>query len=560
MKTKFFFFRLTAIGASVFAISGCAVTTVGVSQEASARKAEIKAIEASTPTVTLPRPGLKVVKGNFLGARPTPTSTATRLPAHLRNVTLIFGGGGGHIHNVAANITKVTGVPVRIAPEVAAPQGINIESGPNKPTDPQIYTGTAEMPLPLPMGAGVASQTFARVSTGPLPLSFKGDLADYLNLIAANTESHWTYENGEIQFFRLITRRFQIAMAPGSFSYRDEVGSGGAGGSGESAGAQFGSSAMATVDAQLTPWPAIEQAIKTMLTAEGKVNVSQMTGVVIVSDVKSSVDRIGKFIESENDVLTRQVRVDVREILVEENAGSSAGIDVSIVYNRFLESGLKVDGLSTAQKPNYSINTTAPSSLLDSATSGSMKVNFAREGYFQGSSIVAQALNGLGKVVSNSTRSIVTMNRVPGRLQEVTDRAYLAKTTPGTGSATGGSAVPGLEPGLVTYGDNMTIVPTIRDNSEVLMQLFSTRSSLVELKSISAGEGESFQQITTPVLARKKYSQQFRVRDGETLVIVSNSSESMGSTDKQGLTGASTLASKTKLISVLLITPRIMGI
>jgi Flp pilus assembly secretin CpaC len=112
----------------------------------------------------------------------------------------------------------------------------------------------------------------------------------------------------------------------------------------------------------------------------------------------------------------------------------------------------------------------------------------------------------------------------------------------------------------VTYGDNITVVPTVRDNGEVLMQLFSTRSSLIELNSVSAGEGATFQQINTPVLNRKKFSQNFRVRDGETLIIVSNVSNSLGSKDRQGITGASTTANRSKVMSVLMVTPRVQGI
>lgn len=540
-----------AIAVAALALSGCAVTTRDVSKAVRDGKGEIEAAQAQAPTQAMPKPGLRLMQGNFLGARTMQTSNATRLPAHLRSVVLGFGPSSGTIYQAAANITQVTGLPVRVSPDVGTTYFVL------KPEEAPT-AGSVPLPGPLPEMAPEAAPAAPR-STGPIPLSFTGDLSDYLNLIASAMNANWVYENGEVTFYKMLTRRLQLAVSPGTLAYRDDVSSGGSGGGGESNGSSFASSASATVEAQLSPWQGIEDAIKTMLSPEGKAHINQASAAIVITDLKANVDRITRYIEAENDLLTRQVRIEMREILVEESGSASAGIDVSIIYNRLLESGLNVDGLSAVAKPNYNIATTAPATLVDAA-SGTMKVNFAREGYFQGSSIVAQALNGIGKVVSNSSRTIITTNRVPGRVQDVTDRAYLAKTEPGTGGVDGGGGVPGLTPGLVTYGDNITVVPTVRDNGEVLMQLFSTRSSLIELNSVSAGEGATFQQINTPVLNRKKFSQNFRVRDGETLIIVSNVSNSLGSKDRQGITGASTTANRSKVMSVLMVTPRVQGI
>ncbi|PKO57913.1 MAG: hypothetical protein CVU24_18125 [Betaproteobacteria bacterium HGW-Betaproteobacteria-18] len=289
--------------------------------------------------------------------------------------------------------------------------------------------------------------------------------------------------------------------------------------------------------------------------------MNMASGAIVITDTKDSVERIGKYIESENDLLNRQVRIELREILVEDTGSSSVGLDINLVYNRFRDAGLSVDGLTT-NSPNYNIASTAPKTLVDAAT-GSMTLNVTNAAsYFNGTSVAAQALNGVGKVVSDSTRSVITTNRTPVRLQDVTDRAYLAETKPASGGTTdgGSSGVPGLTPGIVTYGDNVTVVPTVGNNGDVLLQLFSTRSNLVELNSVSTGSGATLQQINTPVLSRKKFSQNFRVRNGETLIIVSNASEGWGSKDRQGLTGASTSASRSKILSVLMVTPRVMGI
>lgn len=553
-------FPLTALAA---VLSGCAVTTVGVAEKADTATKTIEAaqVQARSPALNAPTPGLRRMNGNFLGSQPIQVSHAAGLPAHLRNVTLSFGPGGGTLETVAKNVRLATGLTIRIHPDVneqptaaaGSTSAVTITADPNE----------SNVPLPgavVPTAMG-ATRTPAAPS-GPIPLSFTGDLSDYFNNIAASLGVNWEYANGEVKFYRMLTRTFQLAVSPGTIGYKDEVTSGGSGGSGTSATAgSFASSTTASVDAQMMPWQGIENAIKTMLSPAGKSYVNMASGAIVITDTKESVDRIGKYIDSENDLLNRQVRIELREILVEDTGSSSVGLDINLIYTRFRDAGLSVDGLTT-NSPNYNIASTAPKTLVDAAT-GSMTLNVTNtNSYFNGTSVAAQALNGVGKVVSDSTRSVITTNRTPGRLQDVTDRAYLAETKPASGGGTtdGGSGVPGLTPGIVTYGDNVTVVPTVGNNGDVLLQLFSTRSNLIELNSVTAGTGATFQQINTPVLNRKKFSQNFRVRNGETLIIVSNASEGWGSKDRQGLTGASTSASRSKILSVLMVTPRVMGI
>jgi hypothetical protein len=112
---------------------------------------------------------------------------------------------------------------------------------------------------------------------------------------------------------------------------------------------------------------------------------------------------------------------------------------------------------------------------------------------------------------------------------------------------------------VVTYGDNLILVPTIGESNVVLLQLFSTRSSLLELNSVTAGQGVTFQQINTPVLGRQKNSQNFQVSQGDTLVIVGNTSDRWSSRDNNSITGGSRTALQHRTINVLLVTPRIMS-
>lgn len=531
--------RLIAV-AAFLALSGCAVTTQQVADEASKRTSVIAAAQQEVHAIPKRPAPMTRLTGNYVGGQPLAVSHSLALPPSAREVVLNFGKPYGSLADVARNIRSATGIAVRINSDVVV-RGAAVE-----PAPPPVPNGG-----PLPPG-GLAGP--ARPS-GDLPLVFTGDLSDYLNQVTGALGVSWEYANGEIHIYRKVTRVFSLMISPGALALRDDINTSGQGsGAGTAQSTQagtFGSNSTASTSSNYNPWDAIDQALKTMISAEGKYSVNQASGSVVVTDAKEVVDRIADWVKQENSALNRQVAIEVREIAVELRNNSQIGVDLNLVYQR-------LNAASGAQ--DWIFRFGAPASLTE-ADAGVIGFNVARpDAKLSGTNLAVQALNSLGNIVHDNTRTVITTNRVPGRLQDVTDRAYLAETTPASGGTTSGSAgVPGLRPGVVTYGDNLMLVPTIGESNVVLLQLFSTRSSLLELNSVSAGQGATFQQINTPVLARKKNSQNFQVGQGETLVIVGNNNEQWSSRDNHSVTGGSRTATQIRTVNVLLVTPRIMS-
>jgi len=517
--------------------SGCAVTTQQVADEASKRTAVVTTAHQQIQTLAKAPEPLKRISGNYMGGQATAISHSLSLPSVAREAVLNFAGYGS-LQDVARNIRAATGIPVRINTDVG-----------------NIGRGSAE-PAPIAQPGGpLPVMLRATRRTGDLPLGFSGDLGDYLNQITGMLGVSWEYANGEIHVFRRVTRVFTLMISPGSLSFRDDINTTGQSSGGGSAQTQqagtFGSNSNATTDASYKPWESVDQVLRTMASPEGKYTVNQASGTVVVTDTKEHVDRIADWVRQENAMMSRQVVIEVREIAVELRGDSQIGVDVNLVYQQ-------LNRASGAQDWVFRLG--APSSLTDSSA-GSLGFNIARpDSKLSGSNIALQALNALGNVVHDSTRTVVTTHRVPGRVQDVTDRAFLAETTPAAGGASAGTTgVPGLKPGVVTYGDNLILVPTIGDANVVLLQLFSTGSSLLELNSVTAGQGVTFQQIQTAVLGRKKNSQNFLMQQGETMVIVGNTTDRWSSKDNHSLTGGSRTASQLRTLNVLLVTPRVMA-
>lgn len=544
-------------------LCSCAVSPGKVAEQAQSKTEQISAAQEQAKKQRQIEPPLLRIKGNYLGSVPQPRS-ASGLPARLHDFVLNFGPGKGSLQAVAENLRVATGLAVRVNADVYNSTGVVSVQPVAAPAAPAASVSSAGIPAPSAnAGIGTSTGSSGKLLAVPasafstqLPLSFSGDLSDYLDQIASAVGINWEFNNGEIHFHRLTTRVFNVMLSPGQIAYRDDMTGGGSGsmtGSSSNSGqgnASFGSTSQSSVNATFDPWASLSESIRTMLSASGRLAVNQSSGTVVITDNRDVVERVARYVEAQNASYTAQVAIEVREIEVTLNDASQFGVDLNLVYQRLN---------AVSGNADWGFKFAAPSTLTDSSA-GSVGYNITKAGSsLNGSSVATQALNSFGTVLSDVTDTIITTNRVPGRKQNVTDRAYLASTTPGSGSASGtGTGVPGLNPGIVSYGNNLAVVPTIGDNRNVLLQFFDTRSTLTGFGTATTGSGLTLQQINTPELSRKKFSQNFWVGSGETLVIVGNNGDSWSSNSAVGVTGGSLKGSKTKTLQVLLVTPRIL--
>lgn len=165
---------------------------------------------------------------------------------------------------------------------------------------------------------------------------------------------------------------------------------------------------------------------------------------------------------------------------------------------------------------------------------------------------------GVGKVLSKTATTLVTTHRVPVPLARFATKGYLASTTPGSGGAVAsGTGVPGLAPGSVTTGLFLSALPTVLDNSALLLRLSIDSSTLEGIDSQSTGSGATFQQIQLPNVTGYKSDHNITMREGQTLVLVGLSNDTTSGQSQAGLLGGSLLNKKAQQMQVILVTPRI---
>lgn len=502
-------------------------------------------------------PLVRKADGIWLGGKPIAMKKKEDLPAAFSrtNKITLMAPERMNIATVAERITKITGIRVRINPDVYISAA---DLNPSGVTSQQASAGVAATPT-------VASAT--NTSTGfdtTMPVNYEnGSLSGLLDMVAARAGVSWRYEEREIIFYRFVTKTFSLKAIPGTADITASIGK--AGSADTSSGkdvantgvtaSNFSSSSETKAAMSISVWDGIEKAIKATMSPLGKLSISQATGTIVVTDVPQVINQVGSLLDHENRLLTRQVNFKVELIQINLNDQNQFGINWNAVYNSISEIAGKSWRVS-ATGPVMSISENAADigfSVLTSDSANPVK--------FEGSRAIFQALSTLGKVHDKRSVSMTTTNNQPAPFALTSQTGYLARIEAAsitTSAAATGS--PGLTPGIVTTGFIMNVTPTILDNSKILLHFSMDNSRLESIDKKSSGGNT----IETPVISSEQILQRLILRSNETVIIAPYESE-RGAYNRRTLdreigvgAGGSFDGRSEKTVTIILITPTLL--
>lgn len=519
------------------------------------------------------KPLVERMSGLYLGSSTVPLAYAASLPSVFRDqdITLNFpartrASGKVNLSTVAARITEVTNIPVRIQPDVFISAKSLVKNGSNAQVaetlpraQPNNLAAPMPMPTPLPVpnggNAAVSMEMSADYDTN-VPMEYSGTLAGYLDFICARLGINWEYKNGGIVLFRLMTKSFEVKVNPGDIKYSSSLskgggattGSAGGNGSATATSGSFTSDTASSVEAKASLWKSIASAVNGMKSPLGTPTVDEAAGLVTITDTKDVVREVENYINTINATMTRSVDLEVRVLQVTTQDSSSQGFDLNLLYSKINAAGVVESAVSIG----------APASLtsVDAGKVGFSVISPSKR--WSGSEIVAQVLNSLGTVVRDDTRTATTTNRVPVPLATFDTETYLATTTPAAGGGTGGGqGVPGLTPGQITTGNFLNALPTAYADGSVILRLAFDDTASRGMGTFSTGSGQTFQQIQLPKYSGSKSDHNVPMRDGESLVLVGKSTLTSVGNQRLSITGYSMANSITRTTEIIVVTPRV---
>lgn len=481
--------------------------------------------------------GVQVSEGVFIGAKKIAADPGQGMPANLlrANAVQISSRDPLTLSQIAERLTALTGVPhvvtlgaagmVQGSSNAIALDSTSVTEAANGGSQPVVARFTGNDP-----GLGAAGVTMVPELTGPLP--------KVLEAIATYFDVSWTYADGRVTFRDYITKQYQVVVLPDSIESETQIGRRAA--SAGTSSSTTGSAITASSEIDVDFWDELEDALRSLVGEGASVAIGRGTGVVTVTARVGDQQRIGEYIDALNETMSEQVSFDVNVLTVEISDSSAYGIDLEQLLVSLGSVAIDFAGASPL-----------------TSTVGTVNIGIINDDVSL--STVAQALETAGRVsVVNRTGAVTSNNRmVP--VQVVDEQSYVRETSINRDSD-GNVTDIAITPDVVTSGFTLQMLPRIINNREVMLNYAIEISELRDLKDF--GEGDT--RVQLPEVSRTTFQQQAILTNGETLVLAGfersadNSQRSGTGVPEFFLLGGGVNATQSKLVTVIMITPRII--
>ena len=492
------------------------------------------------------KPVLRRARSPWVGSVSVPMGSGERLPSIFTEpVKLNFDdaatGGKVSLRTMADRITAVTGVPVRLRPDV-----FGTDNGSPRPSPAPL----APSPQALPTLAGRPSAGLEGLPLPPVPLPaprdtsvnavamrWSGSLEGYLDLITDQLSLSWEYRDGVVVIERFRTEFFEVAALESETDYHlglsgaDQANATSSGNGGGGTNSTASSSNEVNEHGKSNVVGSILAAIAQIIKdVPGSSAVrSDGSGRIAVTTTKETLSKVRDFVRVENESLLRQAQVQFDVYSVTRNESDERGIEWNAVLSALGGAYTGTFGAptalasATAANIGFAILTPAQSGVTTSATT-----------HLGGSSALLKLLSQYGVSTQHREVSLLALNRTWDRKSSLGGRAYVSATIPGAASTTGVGA-PGLVTSTVTTGDRYLAQPFILDNNTVLLKFGIGLSSLVNLVNFTSGTGSAQQTVQTPETTAINDQSTVALKAGQILVIT-GLSRLVSSDDRRSLT------------------------
>ncbi|MGU7771757.1 type II secretory pathway protein [Burkholderia sp. MR1-5-21] len=516
------------------AMAGCAVSQHDVNASYDAAQGTITDALGKGPASM---PLVEDVPTAFLGDRMVPLAYEATLPAVFRDKTITLPANLG-IKQIATAVSNATGYPVHLSPDVFVPRDALV---------PRAGSGDSK--------GGAQGGGTGKASEEPVyAQAFSGKVGLYLRGMSSDLGLDWSFDGSQINLSRFVTRMYQIAAIPGKVHINSTMSKGmdtstgnqSGGGSGGSSGGNTGSFSAQTStgrDGTFDQIESITNELNNLKSPMGRVNVNPQSRLVTIYDTKDAADNMGKLLQRENAISTRQVAITVRTIQIALNKGTQAGANADVVFNA-MHAGLA----------RYAVSFTSPTSL--SSGGGAVGVSVLNPNApFTGTNAAINALNQYGRTVQDNTLTKLTLNGLPVSVASFQSDDYLRSTSPSSGSLTATSGgVPGLTPGTITTGDFVNILPAVNDHNQIVLAYWADSSKLNgPFTSAGVGSGQTQQQIQLAHTIGSKDDQTIALADGQTVVLYGAITDHADSTTNGGIGGITGSWNKSKTFQIIML-------
>ena len=392
------------------------------------------------------KPVLRRARSAWVSSVSVPMGSGERLPGVFTEpVRLNFddaaSGGKVSLRTMADRITAVTGVPVRIKPDVFSgtdggprqitPAAAPVASLPSLPTL-AAHGDAVAMPPILPF---LPRDT----SVHAVAMRWSGSLQGYLDQVTDQLSLSWEYRDGVVVIERMRTEFFEIAALESETDYHlglsgaDQANATSSGNGGGGTNSTASSSNEVNEHGKSNAIGSIIAAIGQMLkdVPGSSVVRSDGSGRLGVTTTKETLSKVRDFVRMENESLLRQAQVQFDIYSVTRKESDERGIEWNAVLSAL--GGAYTGSFGSPATLASMAGANIGFSILTPAQSG---VSTPATRHVGGSDALLKLLSEYGVSTQHREVSLLALNRTWDRKSSLGGRAYVSATIPGAASTT----------------------------------------------------------------------------------------------------------------------------
>jgi len=476
--------KFTALGLlAVAVLAGCVATAPrqavqndhkAASERVTTGHAELRAAAEENERRRL---AAQEVQRPFIAGNTVPVAREVAMPEALRRsvpTTANFVRGPVDLDTALRYISEASGLVISATADAMLPAGMFAPR-----------TGSAQAPVLPP--------TRITLPTTPTPLW------TLLDDVARQGGMSWRPVPNGAEFYRVETRVFQLAGTPQAANTNASLGRNG----GSQIFEATSKTAFTTKDQDVLK--GLLSTVEAMLSIAGRAQLSPENQTLVVTDTPVNLQRVAKFVDEQNRILSRRVRVLLEVIEVIDRNASEFGLDWNIIYgsaSRALSNG-GPQSLTSSQSARLSIGPTS--------------------GPFAGSALVVRALNDVGVVVNRRFFPFLTTSGRPVTQAIRSTFNYVdqvqATAAPAGSTISVNSQAPTVTQKEETVGTFVTMVPTAKSDDTIFLSLSFDVTSAQPLVPFTVGAAGSQVTVQQKTIDGTGFIQELPVRSGQTVLV-----------------------------------------
>ena len=348
---------------------------------------------------------------------------------------------------------------------------------------------------------------------------FRHHLPEILDSLAGRYGLAWEYDGRSIVFRQYVTRQYRVAALPVRTEFAGSIG-------------QVGSAGSVDLAAE------IDHAIRSIAGADAAVSYGKASGHVIVTARPHKQQDIAAYLDGLNAFLGRQVAFDVNVLTITRSRSAGSGLEIDLFAGSMSGDSLRWTGRHGPVGATGTVNVGVLSGNVD------LELFVAR-------------LDRLGHVSVETRTGVTAANNRMVPIQVVNETTYARKVeaVPGQQGETRAS----IEPGTLTTGFEMNLLPRIQSDGSILLSYSIRLSDLNELAEFTSDRHT----IQLPRVSTTSFEQQAVVANHQTLVLMGfereRRSRDRSDSGMVPFFGGRATSTSERISTVLMIRPTILG-